>query len=84
MMMMMMAISVYQWRPWRASIFNPFTYLAAVCICAIIPTLEGSARANMHLTFGIEHGNSIRKEFDKSIKKRNAFHNIHYDAARCF
>ena len=52
--MMMMAISVSQWRPWRAPISNPFTYLAAVCICAIIPTLEGSIRANMHLTFGIE------------------------------
>ena len=38
----------------------------------------------MHLTFGTELGNSIRREFDKSIKKRNAFHNIHFDAAKVF
>lgn len=71
-------------RHWSAPISHPFTYLAAVCICAIIPALEGSLRANMHLTFGIEDDNSIRREFDGSIKKRNAFHNTYFDAARCF
>lgn len=62
---------------------NSFTYLAAVCICAIIPPLKEDTRANMHLTFGIEDDNSIRRKFDETIKKRNTFHNTHFDAARC-